>query len=54
MRTISKTTKYALDALYVLGWHYGEGPTRVHTVADGESIPLKSYRRYCWSCEIGV
>ena len=41
MRTISKKTKYALDALYVLGRHYGEGPTRVHTMADEESIPLK-------------
>jgi len=41
LRTISKKTKYALDALYVLSRHYGKGPTRVHTVADEESIPLK-------------
>lgn len=41
MRTISKKTKYALEALYSLGRHYGEGPTLVHDVATEESIPLK-------------
>ena len=41
MRTISKKTKYALEALYALGRHYGEGPTLVNTIATEESIPLK-------------
>jgi Rrf2 family protein len=41
LRTISKKTKYALEALYSLTRHYGEGPTLVHTVAAEESIPLK-------------
>ena len=41
MRTISKKTKYALEALYSLSRHYGEGPILVHSVATDESIPLK-------------
>ena len=41
MRTISKKTKYALEALYSLSRHYGEGPILVHLVATEESIPLK-------------
>lgn len=41
MRTISKKTKYALEALYSLSRHYGEGPILVHSVAKEESIPLK-------------
>jgi Rrf2 family protein len=41
LRTISKKTKYALEALYSLSRHYGEGPILVHTVATEESIPLK-------------
>ena len=41
MRTISKKTKYALEALCSLSRHYGEGPILVHTVATEESIPLK-------------
>jgi Rrf2 family protein len=41
LRTISKKTKYALEALYALSRHYGEGPTLVHTIATEESIPLK-------------
>jgi len=41
LRTISNKTKYALEALYSLSRHYGEGPTLVHVVAAEESIPLK-------------
>lgn len=41
MRTISKKTKYALEALYSLSRHYGEGPILVHSIADEETIPLK-------------
>ena len=41
MRTISKKTKYALEALYSLGRHYGEGPILVHSIATEETIPLK-------------
>jgi Rrf2 family protein len=41
LRTISKKTKYALEALYSLSRHYGEGPILVSTVAAEESIPLK-------------
>ncbi|MGD0360988.1 MAG: Rrf2 family transcriptional regulator [Bryobacteraceae bacterium] len=41
MRTISKKTKYALEALYSLSRHYGEGPILVHSVATEEAIPLK-------------
>ena len=41
MRTISKKTKYALEALYSLSRHYGEGPILVHSVATEEGIPLK-------------
>jgi Rrf2 family protein len=41
LRTISKKTKYALEALYSLSRHYGEGPILVHLVATEESIPLK-------------
>jgi len=41
LRTISKKTKYALEALYSLSRHYGEGPILVQTVATQESIPLK-------------
>ncbi|HZT33460.1 MAG TPA: Rrf2 family transcriptional regulator [Bryobacteraceae bacterium] len=41
MRTISKKTKYGLQALIALSRRYGEGPVLIATIAREESIPLK-------------
>lgn len=41
MRTISKKTKYGLQALLALSRHYGEGPVLIATVAEEEAIPIK-------------
>ncbi|HWC00503.1 MAG TPA: Rrf2 family transcriptional regulator [Bryobacteraceae bacterium] len=41
MRTISKKTKYGLQALVALSRRYGEGPVLIATVAKEEAIPIK-------------
>ena len=41
MRTISKKTKYGLQALIALSRKYGEGPILIATLAHDEDIPLK-------------
>src|ERR1700733_8295911 len=41
MRTISKKTKYGLQALFALTRRYGEGPVLIATLAKEEEIPLK-------------
>lgn len=41
MRVISKKTKYGLRALYALARNYGNGPTLVSAIAEGEAIPKK-------------
>lgn len=41
MRTISKRTKYGLQALFALTRRYGEGPVLIATLAREEEVPLK-------------
>lgn len=41
VRTISKKTKYGLQALIALARKYGEGPVLIATLANEEQIPLK-------------
>jgi Rrf2 family protein len=41
MRTISKKTKYGLQALVALTRRFGEGPVLIATLAKEEAIPLK-------------
>ena len=41
MRTISKKTKYGLQALLALSRRFGEGPVLIATLASEEEIPLK-------------
>jgi Rrf2 family protein len=41
VRTISKKTKYGLQALVALSRRYGEGPVLIATVAKEEAIPIK-------------
>jgi Rrf2 family protein len=41
VRTISKRTKYGLQAMLALGREYGEKPVLIATLARRESIPLK-------------
>jgi len=41
LRTISKKTKYALQALFALTRRDGTGPVLIATLAKEESIPLK-------------
>ena len=41
MRTISKKTKYGLQALTTLARKYGEGPVLIATLANEEDIPIK-------------
>jgi Rrf2 family protein len=41
VRTISKKTKYGLQALFALTRRYGEGPVLIAVLAKGEEIPLK-------------
>lgn len=41
VRTISKKTKYGLQALIALARKYGEGPVLIATLAAEEQIPLK-------------
>jgi Rrf2 family protein len=41
VRTISKRTKYGLQALFALTRRYGEGPVPIATLAKEEEIPLK-------------
>jgi Rrf2 family protein len=41
VRTISKKTKYGLQALFALTRRYGQGPVLIATLAKEEDIPLK-------------
>ena len=41
MRTISKKTKYSLQALILLARKYGEGPILIATLSADEQIPIK-------------
>jgi Rrf2 family protein len=41
VRTISKKTKYGLQALIALARKFGEGPVLIATLANEEQIPLK-------------
>ena len=41
MRTISKKTKYGLQALFALARRYGQGPVLIATLAKEQDIPLK-------------
>ncbi len=41
MRTISKKTKYGLQALFTLTRRYGQGPVLIATLAKEDDIPLK-------------
>jgi Rrf2 family protein len=41
VRTISKKTKYALQALTTLARKYGEGPVLIATLAKDDDIPIK-------------
>jgi Rrf2 family protein len=41
VRTISKRTKYGLQALFALARRYGQGPVLIATLAKEEGIPLK-------------
>ena len=41
MRTISKKTKYALQALFALTRKYGAGPVPIATLSKEEEIPIK-------------
>ena len=41
MRTISKKTKYGLQALITLARKYGEGPILIATLAKDDDIPIK-------------
>ena len=41
MRTISKKTKYGLQALITLARRYGEGPILIATLAKDDDIPIK-------------
>lgn len=41
MRTISKKTKYGLQALTTLARKYGEGPVLIATLAKDDDIPIK-------------
>ena len=41
MRTISKKTKYGLQALTTLARKYGEGPVLIATLAKDDEIPIK-------------
>ena len=41
MRTISKKTKYGLQALLALARKYGGGPVLIATLAKEEDIPIK-------------
>jgi Rrf2 family protein len=41
VRTISKKTKYGLQALFALTRRYGQGPVLIATLAKEEEIPLK-------------
>ena len=41
MRTISKKTKYALQALLALSRRYGEGPVSIAMLSKEEDIPIK-------------
>ncbi len=41
MRTISKKTKYGLQALHTLARKYGEGPVLIATLAKEDDIPIK-------------
>jgi Rrf2 family protein len=41
VRTISKKTKYGLQALVALARKYGEGPVLIATLSQQEDIPIK-------------
>jgi Rrf2 family protein len=41
VRTISKRTKYGLQALFALTRRYGQGPILIATLAKEQDIPLK-------------
>ena len=41
MRTLSKKTKYGLQALIALARKHGEGPVLIATLAKEEDIPIK-------------
>jgi len=41
VRTISKKTKYGLQALFTLTRRYGQGPVLIATLAKEDDIPLK-------------
>jgi Rrf2 family protein len=41
VRTISKKTKYGLQALTTLARRYGEGPVLIATLAKDDDIPIK-------------
>ena len=41
MRTISKKTKYGLQALITLARRYGEGPILIATLAKDDDIPIR-------------
>ena len=41
MRTISKKTKYGLQALFTLARRYGDGPILIATLAKDDDIPIK-------------
>ena len=41
MRTLSKKTKYGLQALLALARKYGDGPVLIATLAKEEDIPIK-------------
>jgi Rrf2 family protein len=41
VRTISKKTKYGLQALTTLARKYGEGPVLIATLAKDDDIPIK-------------
>lgn len=41
MRTISKKTKYGLQALFTLARKYGDGPILIATLAKDDDIPIK-------------
>jgi Rrf2 family protein len=41
VRTISKKTKYGLQALFTLARKYGDGPILIATLAKDDDIPIK-------------
>jgi Rrf2 family protein len=41
VRTISKKTKYGLQALFTLARRYGDGPILIATLAKDDDIPIK-------------